>query len=407
MLKRKRPGYYSGCCSQSKWPLAREKYKWDKFVELLPHQATKRDEVPMWLRARLCEDSKPKGPRREVIPNELIQILDAILLDEIARGLEMCKQSVTCLLLSLIDLYNQEAESFNKTSEKDHLEKAMEMEQSGHLSKEELQAFVGSPPKQVQLISKDLTSKRLEHFVDRFCRTYGYSLYRQDRPSKHLSREHPSMKSLQDFIQTLKTEKKIMPRLMFNWDQVPAGFGAVLQPNDQFHQFFHLIRSGYLRAACGVASNPLTSDLLNKELGPQNVPIISCPLKTSLAADVFALNKIREYRQGTLVQWAWVVTGHVTEEELTEWRYGGDRSLLEESMAACKGGIKELLHMSEVPPVNHEVQGCKRIHFHFTQNGMYTLKRFHTIYCLMRKHVCIYIEIYTHIYIYVYWPVCI
>ena len=63
----------------------------------------------------------------------------------------------------------------------------------------------------------------------------------------------------------------------------------------RFHQFFHLLRSAYLRVACGVPTNPLHSELAGKELGPQNVPTISCPIRTSLAADAFALNKLREY----------------------------------------------------------------------------------------------------------------
>eukprot|EP00435_Cladocopium_sp_Y103_P043194 s2323_g12.t1 len=75
------------------------------------------------------------------------------------------------------------------------------------------------------------------------------------------------------------------------------------------------MRSAYLRVACGVPTNPLHSELANKELGPQNVPNISCPIRTSLAADAYALNKLREYRKGSIVQWAWLTTGHVSEEE--------------------------------------------------------------------------------------------
>ena len=127
----------------------------------------------------------------------------------------------------------------------------------------------------------------------------------------------------------------------------------------RFHQFFHLLRSAYLRVACGVPTNPLHSELAGKELGPQNVPILSCPIRTSLAADAFALNKLREYRQGSIVQWAWMTTGHVSEEEVAEWKFNKDLDALKEAMAACKGGIKELLHMTEVPPVNTEVLGVQ------------------------------------------------
>ena len=220
MLKRKRPGYYSGCCSATKWPAARAKYHWDKFAQMLPAQASKRDEVPSWLKTRLCEDSTLfKGPKKEAIPSELLQIADAVLMDEMSRGLEMCKESVTQTLIGLIDIYNEEAETYNSSTQKAHIDKACELEQSGTLSATELEDFVKSPPKQIATISKDWTARKLEYVAARFCRTWGYSLYRQDRPSKHLSREHPSMKSLEEYIQCLKKEKKI-GQLMFNWDQV-------------------------------------------------------------------------------------------------------------------------------------------------------------------------------------------
>ena len=128
-------------------------------------------------------------------------------------------------------------------------------------------------------------------------------------------------------------------------------------PCGRFHQFFHLLRSAYLRIACGVPTNPLHSELASKELGPQNVPIISCPIRTSLAADAYALNKLREYRGGSIVLGAWMATGHVSEEEVAEWKYDKNLDALREAMTACRGGIKELLHMTEVPPVNHEVRG--------------------------------------------------
>ena len=211
MLKRKRPGYYSGCCSRSKWPLSREKFKWDKFSELLPNQASKRDEVPSWLKTRLCEVWKFKGPKKETIPDELLQIADAILMDEVSRGLEMCRESVSQLLISLIDLHNQEAEAFNKKAQKEHMEKACELEQSGELDEKELEAFLKEQPQQISLISKEWTAKKLEHIVYRFCRIWGYGLYRQDRPSKHLSREHPSMNPFTNTSSLSRQRKKRCP----------------------------------------------------------------------------------------------------------------------------------------------------------------------------------------------------
>lgn len=78
-----------------------------------------------------------------------------------------------------------------------------------------------------------------------------------------------------------------------------------------------------MRVACGVATNPLHSELRNKDLGPHQIPLITCPIKRSLAADVWALKTINKFR-GCLLQWAWCTTGYTTEAELAEWNHGGD-----------------------------------------------------------------------------------
>ena len=222
MLTRKRPGYFSGCCSESKWGGARKRFKWDLFAEMMPAMATRCDEVPSWLKQRMgLVNAKFKGPCEEAIPEEVLKIADAILMDECARGLEMDTKSVTTLMHSLIDMYNEEADQFNKESEAKHLERLSELEANGVLSKDELEAVANRPPPQAPVIAKDeWTDKKMEHLVLRFCKSWGYARYKQDRPSKHLSREHPSMKRLASYIQSLKETKKIDSRLMFNWDQV-------------------------------------------------------------------------------------------------------------------------------------------------------------------------------------------
>lgn len=115
-----------------------------------------------------------------------------------------------------------------------------------------------------------------------------------------------------------------------------------------------MCRAAYLRAACGVPANPLASSLVDKELGPQDVPVIQCPIRVSLAADAFAVKKLREYRGGAIIQWAWCTSGHVSEAELASWLYDGDLAKMQETMAECKGGFEDLLFMSETPAVDHE-----------------------------------------------------
>ena len=138
--------------------------------------------------------------------------------------------------------------------------------------------------------------------------------------------------------------KKSMP-----FESLGAGLPA------RFHQFFHLLRASYLRAACGVPPNPLVANLADKELGPHDIPVISCPLRVSLAADAFAVKKLREYRSGAIIQWAWCSTGHVKEQELADWCYNGKKEDLDKSMELCRGGFRDMLFMSQVPEVDHSV----------------------------------------------------
>lgn len=253
MLLRKRPGYFSGCCSDSKWGGARKRFKWDLFAEMMPNQADKCDEVPSWLKSRLgCTDVKFKGPRQQVIPDELLQIADAILLEECKRGLEMDSKSVHGILTGLLDIYNEEATEFNQDSETRHLERVAELKEEGRLSTQELEAIANAPASQIPLISKDdWCNKKMDYIVSQFCRKWGYSQYRQERPSKHLSREHPSMKQLASYIQNLKNDKVIDPRLMFNWDQVWTCF------LETFGNLYHIPRSRTKTLEMGNPSNIL------------------------------------------------------------------------------------------------------------------------------------------------------
>eukprot|EP00435_Cladocopium_sp_Y103_P072068 s64_g39.t1 len=442
MLERKRPGYFSGCCSESKWAGARKRFKWDLFAEMMPRQAAICDEVPSWLKGRLgCTDAKFKGPRQQVIPEELLQIADAILLEECKRGLEMDAKSVHGILNGLVAIYNEEATQFNQDSEKRHLERVAELKEGGQLSAQELEAIANAPPslfepkrkvlwkngeegrlpcfsgkgfarrkkianalaghfgksaecpehlvqegqlsdKEVKDINESLegtvhveyTSKKTHMWNGETCvkffewvskeirrkrKSLGYT-NAEDAPVLAICDRAPSHQSqvFQDMRMKWAQENNV---ILLGADKdgpcvVPGGFGATMQPNDRFHQFFHLLRATFLRAACGVPANPLASSLAEKELGPHNIPVIQCPLRVSLEADAFAISRLREYRGGSIIQWAWVTTGHVTEEELASWRYGDDREALEENMAVGRGGFKELLQMTEAPEVDHS--GC-------------------------------------------------
>ncbi|CAL1150276.1 unnamed protein product [Cladocopium goreaui] len=413
MLNRKRPGYFSGCCSDSKWGGSRKKFKWDLFQKMLPNQAAKFDEVPNWLKHRLgLDEIKAKGPKKELIPNELLAIADGILMEECTRGLEMDTKSVVSLFETLVDIYNEEAETYNKESQGKHVERLAELSESGKLTEDELEAIASKPPALVPVISKEWTEKRMQHTVERFClyepkrkvlwkngkegiqselKRFGgrkkianalSDLFGNDREFAEKSASWE--KNLADICQlrdcevdeinslyegTLHVEHSCKKTHMWNGEDmrarwakehnvvllgadnegpcaVPGGYGATMQPND---------RASYLRAACGVPPNPLVANLADKELGPHDIPVISCPLRVSLAADAFAVKKLREYRSGAIIQWAWCSTGHVKEQELADWCYNGKKEDLDKSMELCRGGFRDMLFMSQVPEVDHSV----------------------------------------------------
>lgn len=184
MLKRKRPGYFSGCCSETKWLGARKKYKWDLFNQMLPAQAAKFDEVPSWLKPRLFENPKMKGPKQETIPKEILDIADSVLMEQCAIGLEMDTKSVKALLTSLVEMYNEEAAIFNKGSMKKHKDHISQLKKDGNLSPEELDTLSSHCPEEIPMVSSEWTDKKLDYIVQKFCKQWGYGCYRQDRPSK-------------------------------------------------------------------------------------------------------------------------------------------------------------------------------------------------------------------------------
>lgn len=54
----------------------------------------------------------------------------------------------------------------------------------------------------------------------KFCDTYGYSLFTQDKPTRHLPREHPHVQHVNDFILMNIQEGKVNSKLVCNFDQV-------------------------------------------------------------------------------------------------------------------------------------------------------------------------------------------
>ena len=112
---------------------------------------------------------------------------------------------------------------------------------------------------------------------------------------------------------------------------IPTGIGARGAPNDNWRQFFHLLRRAYLRTAIGWQSGILEQQMIN-ELGFDGMPQVKCKLKQSLLADVYALRTIASYGNGRLLRRAWLRTGYVTAELMVKWHnYSSTQEFLKDT----------------------------------------------------------------------------
>ena len=82
--------------------------------------------------------------------------------------------------------------------------------------------------------------------------------------------------------------------------QVPGGFGAAGAPYDPWHQSWRLLRRAWLRKAVANSSNPAFGRNMSElQFDLRGEAHTTCPLMTSLHADVYALEAFRQHRCGT------------------------------------------------------------------------------------------------------------
>ena len=197
------------------------KYKWDEVAEIAPSVANRYDEVPNWLKTRLSQDALLKGRQScSEIPKDILAICDSILQEECLRGLEMDKASVEMLIKTVVETYNSEAETFNKARSSQHFESLNAKLEAGEIDEETLEKGGEEPPKLLPLVGQDLKQSAMDRIVNHFCRRWGYSMFRQERPSKHLTREHPAMQRFQEYLHYEKAKYNVCGRLVLNFDQV-------------------------------------------------------------------------------------------------------------------------------------------------------------------------------------------
>lgn len=69
-------------------------------------------------------------------------------------------------------------------------------------------------------ISIGQSGNAVKKLAERFAAEYGYSMFSQDKPTRHLPRDHPQVQHVNDFINMNIKDGKVDARLVANWDQV-------------------------------------------------------------------------------------------------------------------------------------------------------------------------------------------
>lgn len=191
-------------------------------MEKCPRLAQKYDEVPNWLRQRLNIDSL-KGRGHGRIPPEVKDVIDSILKHSIRDGFELTMTSIEEVMKEAVDAYNEEVTKWCKANEDADLTALDALVQAG-ASEEELtnlknqqDAMRASWP---HLIACAQTSNGLRHAASKFSEAYGYSMFTQDKPTRHLPRDHPQVEHVNDYITMNIQEHLVDERLVCNFDQV-------------------------------------------------------------------------------------------------------------------------------------------------------------------------------------------
>ena len=191
-------------------------------MDKCPNVAARFDEVPNWLRQRLTiSSSKGRGHGR--IPKEIKDIVDSILKSSAVDGFELNMSSVCSVMKDAITAFNDEVVKWRKNRE-DADTKALD----------DL-AVAGASEDEILALQKDQDSQRtswpttvvcaqsddaLRFSVYKFCEEYGFGIFAQDKPTRHLPREHPQVQHVNDFIKYNIQEGKVHEKLVCNFDQV-------------------------------------------------------------------------------------------------------------------------------------------------------------------------------------------
>lgn len=218
-------GYFQGAASSKKWPAARAKYHWDAVAELCPKIAAKFHETPNWLRERLDISGK-KGNGTYKISDGIYESVDFVLSQAVQAGMELNTCSVEEVLKDAIDVYNAEVEAWRSAREQSDMAALNQLCESG-ASEDEMARMT-----EEQLRSRESwpiackvgqTPRALNQLALDFCQKFGYSNYKQDKPQKHLPRNHPAIQRVTEFVRLNISQGSVHPKLVGHWDQVGVG----------------------------------------------------------------------------------------------------------------------------------------------------------------------------------------
>lgn len=221
VAKHGKDGYFQGAGSKSKWPAACEKYQWKLVAELCPKVAETCDETPNWLRERL-EIQGRKGNGSYKVADGVYDVVDSVLSEVVRAGVELNTASVEEVLKDALAVYNNEVTTWRGAREKSDLAALDQLASSG-ASQEEIAKVAAEQIRAKQSWPLECkigeTQRSLNQLALDFCKKYGYANYAQDKPQKHLPRDHPSVKKVTEFIKLTIAQGGVNPKLVGHWDQ--------------------------------------------------------------------------------------------------------------------------------------------------------------------------------------------
>ena len=92
----------------------------------------------------------------------------------------------------------------------------------------------------------------------------------------------------------------------------------------------------------------LRNDLENMGISMDGISERHATYSNSIRDDCWAVNVIRNYKEGKLIHWAWLSRGLVTVEMLAKWHFDGKVEDVWSHMERVRGGLRELMTMMDV-----------------------------------------------------------